>query len=317
MKIRYLTIILIILSFVSIFVGVSNVSPLDIFQLTEEQAKVLMVSRVPRLLSILIAGMSMSICGLIMQQLSRNKFVSPTTAGTLDSARLGILVSMVLFTSANPFEKMLVSFAFALLGTFAFMKILEKVKFKDAIFIPLIGLMFGNIVSSMSTFIAYRYDLIQNISSWMQGDFSMIMTGNYELMFVSIPILIIAFFYANKFTIAGMGEDFSKNLGLNYRQVVNLGLIIVALVTASVVLAVGMIPFLGLIIPNIVTIYQGDHLKKSLLHTALLGAIFVLICDIIGRVIIYPYEIPISLTVGVIGSGLFIYLLFRRKKYGI
>lgn len=317
MKIRYLTIILIILSFVSIFVGVSNVSPLDIFQLTEEQAKVLMVSRVPRLLSILISGMSMSICGLIMQQLSRNKFVSPTTAGTLDSARLGILVSMVLFTSANPFEKMLVSFAFALLGTFAFMKILEKVKFKDAIFIPLIGLMFGNIVSSMSTFIAYRYDLIQNISSWMQGDFSMIMTGNYELMFVSIPILIIAFFYANKFTIAGMGEDFSKNLGLNYRQVVNLGLIIVALVTASVVLAVGMIPFLGLIIPNIVTIYQGDHLKKSLLHTALLGAIFVLICDIIGRVIIYPYEIPISLTVGVIGSGLFIYLLFRRKKYGI
>ncbi|NWO14073.1 ABC transporter permease [Virgibacillus sp.] len=317
MKIRYLTIILIILSFVSIFVGVSNVSPLDIFQLTEEQAKVLMVSRVPRLLSILIAGMSMSICGLIMQQLSRNKFVSPTTAGTLDSARLGILVSMVLFTSANPFEKMLVSFAFALLGTFAFMKILEKVKFKDAIFIPLVGLMFGNIVSSMSTFIAYRYDLIQNISSWMQGDFSMIMTGNYELMFVSIPILMIAFFYANKFTIAGMGEDFSKNLGLNYRQVVTLGLIIVALVTASVVLAVGMIPFLGLIIPNIVTIYQGDHLKKSLLHTALLGAIFVLICDIIGRIIIYPYEIPISLTVGVIGSGLFIYLLFRRKKYGI
>lgn len=317
MKIRYLVFTVIILSFISIFVGVSNVSPLDLFKLTEEQTQILVVSRVPRLISILIAGMSMSICGLIMQQLSRNKFVSPTTAGTLDSARLGILVSMVLFTSANPFQKMLVSFAFALLGTFAFMKILEKIKFKDAIFIPLIGLMFGNIVSSMSTFIAYRYDLVQNISSWMQGDFSMIMSGNYELMYVSIPILLLAFFYANKFTIAGMGEDFSKNLGLNYRQVVNLGLVIVALVTASVVLAVGVIPFLGLIIPNIVSIYRGDHLKKSLLHTALLGAIFVLACDIIGRVIIYPYEIPISLTVGVIGSGLFIYLLFRRKRYGI
>ncbi|MFU0790365.1 ABC transporter permease [Virgibacillus proomii] len=317
MKIRYLVFTVIILSFISIFVGVSNVSPLDLFKLTEEQTQILMVSRVPRLISILIAGMSMSICGLIMQQLSRNKFVSPTTAGTLDSARLGILVSMVLFTSASPFQKMLVSFAFALLGTFAFMKILEKIKFKDAIFIPLIGLMFGNIVSSMSTFIAYRYDLVQNISSWMQGDFSMIMSGNYELMYVSIPILLLAFFYANKFTIAGMGEDFSKNLGLNYRQVVNLGLVIVALVTASVVLAVGVIPFLGLIIPNIVSIYRGDHLKKSLLHTALLGAVFVLACDIIGRVIIYPYEIPISLTVGVIGSGLFIYLLFRRKRYGI
>ena len=151
----------------------------------------------------------------------------------------------------------------------------------------------------------------------MQGDFSSILSGNYELMYISIPLLFIAYFYANRFTIAGMGEDFAKNLGLNHRQVINIGLVIVALITASVVLTVGVIPFLGLIIPNIVTIYKGDHLKKSLMHTALLGAIFVLICDIIGRILIYPYEIPISLTVGVIGSGAFIYLLLRRKKYGL
>lgn len=317
MKIRYLLLVLIILSVISVFLGVSNVSPIDLFSLTEDQKTVLFVSRIPRLLSILIAGMSMSICGLIMQQLSENKFVSPSTAGTLDSARLGILVSMMVFTSASALQKIVVSFGFALVGTLVFMRVLEKIKFKDAIFIPLVGLMFGNIINSVSTFFAYQNDLIQNMTSWMQGDFSMIMTGNYELMFVSIPILLLAGFYANKFTIAGMGEDFSKNLGLNYRKVVNLGLIIVALVTASVVLSVGMIPFLGLIIPNIVTIYQGDHLKKSLLHTALLGAVFVLICDIIGRTIIYPYEIPISLTVGVIGSGIFIYLLLRRRKYGL
>lgn len=317
MKIRYLASALIIFSFISIFIGVSSVSILDIFTLTEDQRHVLVVSRIPRLMSILIAGASMSVCGLIMQQLSHNKFVSPTTAGTLDSARLGVLVSLMIFTTASPLQKMLVSFIFALLGTFIFMKVLEKIKFKDAIFIPLVGLMFGNIISSISTFFAYRHDLIQNMSSWMQGDFSMIMSGNYELMYVSIPILGVAYLYANKFTIAGMGEDFAKNLGLDYRQVVNIGLIIVALVTASVVLSIGVIPFLGLIIPNIVTIYQGDHLKNNLLHTALLGALFVLMCDIIGRVVIYPYEIPISLTVGVIGSGIFIYLLLRRKKYGL
>jgi len=317
MKIRYLVIALIIFSFTSLFIGVSHLSISDIFSLTEEEAHVLFVSRIPRLISILIAGASMSVCGLIMQQLSRNKFVSPTTAGTLDSARLGILVSLMVFTAASPLQKIVVSFAFALLGTFIFMKVLEKIKFKDAIFIPLVGLMFGNIIDSIATFFAYRNDLIQNMTSWMQGDFSMIMSGNYELLFVTIPILGIAYAYANKFTIAGMGEDFAKNLGLDYRQVVNLGLIIVALVTASVVLSIGVIPFLGLIIPNIVTIYQGDHLKNNLMHTALLGALFVLMCDIIGRVVIYPYEIPISLTVGVIGSGIFIYLLIRRKKYGI
>jgi len=317
MKLRYLIFSMIVLSFASIFLGVSNISPMDLFSLTEDQREVLFISRIPRLISILIAGASMSIAGLIMQQLSKNKFVSPTTAGTLDAARVGVLASLILFTSASPLIKVSISFAFALLGTFVFMKLLENIKFKDPVFIPLVGLMFGSIISSIGTFFAYRYDLIQNMTSFMQGDFSMIMSGNYELLYISIPTLIVAYIFANKFTIAGMGEEFSKNLGLNYRQVVNIGLILSALITASVVLSVGVIPFLGLIIPNIVTIYQGDHLKNNILHTALLGAGFVLVCDMIGRLLIYPYEIPINLTVGVIGSGVFIFLLLRRKRYGL
>ena len=317
MKLRYLILLLVILSVISIFVGVIDLSPKDLFHLTDDQIEILLISRLPRLISILIAGASMSIAGLIMQQLSRNRFVSPTTAGTLDAARLGVLVSLMVFTAASPLEKILVSFVFALAGTFVFMKLLEMIKFKDPVFIPLVGLMFGSIIESLTTFFAYSNDLIQNMTSWMQGDFSMIMSGNYEFLYISIPTLIIAYLYANKFTIAGMGEDFSINLGLNYRQVVNLGLIISALVTSTVVLSVGVIPFLGLIIPNIVYIYRGDHLKHNLIHTAMLGALFVLACDIIGRVIIYPYEIPINLTVGVIGSGIFIYLLLRRKRYGL
>ncbi|WP_062050528.1 ABC transporter permease [Bacillus sp. JCM 19034] len=317
MKLRYLVILLILLSFLSLFIGVQNISPLDIFHLTEEQRQTLWLVRFPRLASIILAGVGMSICGLIMQQLTRNKFVSPTTAGTLDSARFGIMVSLLLFTSASPFVKMLVAFAFALLGTFIFMKILDKIKFKNTIFIPLVGLMFGNIVSSITTFFAYRFDLIQNMSAWLQGNFALMIKGRYELLYISIPVLIIAYLFANKFTVAGMGEEFSKNLGLNYKQVVNIGLIIVALITSVVVLTVGMIPFLGLIIPNIVSIYRGDHLRDNLPYTALLGAIFVLICDIIGRIIIFPYEIAIGLTVGVIGSGIFLFMLLRRRSYGL
>ncbi|WP_396234577.1 ABC transporter permease [Caldifermentibacillus hisashii] len=313
MKKRYLLLVLIILSLISLFIGVSDISVMDIFHLTDKQWQILVVSRIPRLISIIVSGASLSIAGLIMQSLSRNKFVSPTTAGTMDFARLGILIAMIVFAGAGSLSKMFVAFVFALAGTFLFMKILERIKFKDAIFIPLVGLMLGNIVSSIATFFAYQNDLIQNISSWLIGDFSIILKGNYELIFISVPLLFIAYLYANKFTIAGMGEDFSKSLGLNYRQVVNLGLIIVALITSSVVLTVGVIPFLGLIIPNVVSIYRGDHLKNSLAPTAILGAIFVLFCDILGRVIIYPYEIPINLTVGVIGSAIFIYLLLRRQ----
>ncbi|MBL4951643.1 ABC transporter permease [Neobacillus sp. YIM B02564] len=315
MKMKYLLLGLLVLSAASLFVGVSTVSPLDLLNLQSEDTQIFLISRLPRLIAILLAGAGMSIAGLIMQQLSRNKFVSPTTAGTLDATRLGILVSMLVFANASMLQKMAVAFAFALAGTFLFMQILDRIKFKDAIFIPLVGLMFGNILSSVTTFFAYKADVIQNMSAWLQGDFSMIMKGRYELLYISVPIIIIAYFYANRFTIAGMGEDFSKNLGLAYRRIVNIGLILVALITATVVLTVGIIPFLGLIIPNIISIFKGDHLKKTLPHTALLGAIFLLICDILGRVIIYPYEISISLMVGVIGSGIFLYLLFRRKRY--
>ncbi|AZV48986.1 MULTISPECIES: petrobactin ABC transporter permease YclN [Bacillus] len=315
MKLRYLFFLLIILAVTSVFIGVEDLSPLDLFDLSKEEASTLFASRLPRLISILIAGMSMSICGLIMQQITRNKFVSPTTAGTMDWARLGILISLLLFTSASPLMKMLIAFVFALVGNFLFMKILERIKFNDTIFIPLVGLMLGNIVSSIATFIAYKYDLIQNVSSWLQGDFSLVVKGRYELLYLSIPLVIIAYVYADKFTVAGMGESFSVNLGLKYKRVVNIGLIIVSLITSLVILTVGMLPFLGLIIPNIVSIYRGDNLKNSLPHTALLGAVFVLFCDILGRVIIFPYEISIGLMVGIIGSGIFLFMLLRRKAY--
>ncbi|GKU76146.1 ABC transporter permease [Paenibacillus sp. L3-i20] len=315
MKLWYLIGALVVLSITSLFIGVKNISPLDLFSMTEAQWQVMSISRIPRLVSILIAGVSMSIAGLIMQQLSRNKFVSPTTAGTDDAAKLGILVSMLLFASASTMTKMLIAFAFALAGTYIFMKFLDRLKFKDTIFIPLVGLMFGSVINAVTTFFAYKHDLIQNISSWLQGSFGSVMSGRYELLYVSLPLLIVAFIYANKFTIAGMGEEFSVNLGLNHKLVVNIGLVIVALISVVVILTIGTIPFLGLVIPNIVTLYMGDNLRKSLIHTAVLGAVFVLACDILGRIIIYPYEIPIGLTVGVIGSLLFLYLLLRRRAY--
>ncbi|MFD1927627.1 ABC transporter permease [Sporosarcina siberiensis] len=315
MKKRYLFLALIVLSLISLFVGVSSITPMDLLDFKSEETEIFLISRLPRLIAILLAGAGMSIAGLIMQQLSRNKFVSPTTAGTLDATRLGILVSMLLFANASTLEKMIVAFAFALGGTFLFMQILDRIKFKDAIFIPLVGLMFGSILSSVTTFFAFRSNVIQNMSAWLQGDFSMIMKGRYELLYISIPVLVIAYLYANRFTVAGMGEDFSRNLGLAYRRIVNIGLVLVALITTTVVLTVGMIPFLGLIIPNIVSIFKGDNIEKTLPHTALLGAVFLLVCDILGRILIYPYEISISLMVGVIGSGIFLFLLFRRKAY--
>ncbi|WKT01028.1 ABC transporter permease [Gallibacterium salpingitidis] len=314
MQRRYLLLVLVVLSFSSLLIGVSSVTLTGLLAFDTEQWQVLMISRVPRLISILIAGASLSICGLVMQQLSRNRFVSPTTAGTMDCARLGVLLAILFFPNASMLLKSAVAIVAAFAGSLLFMTLLSKLKFTDMIFVPLVGIMFGNIISSITAFIAYQQDLLQNLSAWLQGDFSLIMSGRYEMLYISIPTLLLAYIFAQRFSIVGMGEEFATNLGLNYKQVLYLGLAIVSIVSAIVIVTVGVIPFLGLIVPNIVTLYLGDNLRKTLSHTAILGAIFVLCCDILGRVIIYPYEISINAVVGVFGSAIFLYLLFQRYR---
>lgn len=315
MRLWMLIIASIILSFISLFVGAIDIRPSDLLDWGSDETQIFLISRVPRLLAIIMAGAGMSIAGLIMQSLSRNKFVSPTTAGTLDAAKLGIILSMLFFTNVTYIQQIIFCFIFTLIGTLVFMQILDRIKFKDAIFVPLIGIMYGNILSAITTFLGYEANILQNISSWLMGSFTLVISGRYELLYVSIPAIILAYLYANKFTVAGMGEDFAKNLGLSYRFVLNLGLTLVAIISTSVVLTVGVIPFLGLIVPNIVSLYLGDNLRKTIPHTMILGIVFLLICDIAGRIIIHPYEIPVNITVAVIGSVIFLTMLFRGRAY--
>ena len=313
---KYIFIVsLLLLSFVSLLIGPVNITVSELFHMTYEQYIVFFASRIPRLLTIIITGMSMSIAGLIMQSLSRNKFVSPTTAGTMDSARLGVLVSLLVGGSASIFVRTIYAFIFTLISTIIFIKILDKIKFKDTIFVPLVGIMYGNIMASITMFFAYRNNLVQNVSTWLIGDFSSVLRGRYELIFLTIPLLVLAYIYANKFVIAGLGEDFSKNLGVNHKFIVNIGLVIVSIIAAVVLLTVGIIPFLGLVVPNIISIMYGDNLKKTLPLVAIGGALFLLVCDIIGRVILHPFEVPINLTVGIFGGAVFLLLLLRKNVY--
>lgn len=307
--------LLLLLSAGSLFVGVRDITLAGLLADEGDQMMVFVVSRIPRLIAVVSAGVGLSVVGLIMQQLARNKFVAPSTAGTLQSAGLGILVSILWFGTNALMQKMLIAFAFALGGTFLFMSILNRIKYKDAILIPLVGIMFSGVVGSISIFIAYRYDMVQTLGAWMVGDFSGMLRGRYEMLYLTIPMVLLAYLYADRFTLAGMGEDFAINLGLKYQRVVNVGLAIVALTTAVIVITAGSIPFLGLIVPNVVSIMVGDNVRRTLPLTAVMGGIFVLVCDIIGRLIIRPYEIPIGMVVGVVGSVLFLTLILRRGVY--
>jgi iron complex transport system permease protein len=311
-----LLIALICLSVISLFIGVIDINLKSLLAGDTEAIEVFLISRLPRLLAILCTGIGMSVAGLIMQQLCMNKFVSPTTGATISSAQFGILLALVFMPKSTLWGRAFFAFVFAILGTWIFVYFIQKIQFKDVIMVPLVGIMFGNVIGGITSFIAYKYEMTQALSTWLVGHFSMVLRGRYEIVYMVIPLVILAFIFANHFNIVGMGRDFSKNLGVPYHLVLFAGLTIAAMITASVVVIVGSISYIGLIVPNIVAMFKGDKIRGTLVDTALFGAIFVLICDMIGRIVIAPYELPIELIVGILGSILFIGLLLYRLKHG-
>ncbi|SFS44246.1 iron complex transport system permease protein [Porphyromonadaceae bacterium NLAE-zl-C104] len=313
MRTLILTLVLLVCAVVSLFVGVADISVADIFHWNAEKLALISISRIPRTASLILAGVGMSISGVIMQQMTQNKFVAPTTAGTLEAAKMGLLIFLIFIPTAGSAIKMILAFLFTFIASLIFLAIVRKIRYRNVVFVPLVGLMFGGIIGSISTFFAVRLNIVQDTNAWMMGDFSGILQGRYELIYLSLPAIIITYLYANKFTVIGMGEDFSRNLGLNYTAIMNIGLFCVSLTVSAVVITAGAIPFLGLIVPNVVSLLFGDNLKKTLPLVALSGAIFLLLCDIAGRVVIYPYEVPIGVTVSIIGAIIFLILIIRKR----
>ena len=307
--------LLVILSGLSLFVGATDID-LDALMAGGMELKIFLLARIPRLLAILCTGVGMSVAGLIMQQLCMNKFVSPTTGATIQSAQFGIALAMVFFPTMGLWVRTLFAFALAVAGTLAFVFFVQRIKVKDTVLVPLVGIMFGNIIGGITNFIAWQWEINQQLNTYFSGSFALIIQGNYELVYLVLPLVILAFIYANHFNIVGMGQDFSKNLGVNYNLVLILGLSIASVITASVIVIVGQISYIGLIVPNIVTLFKGDKIRGTLIDTALFGALFVLICDVIARIVIIPYEIPIELIVGIVGSIIFIVMLMYKLKHG-
>lgn len=272
-----LAIILLALSLISIFVGVIDIDIKDLLTNDNNALMIFVVSRLPRLLAIICTGMGMSVAGLIMQQLCMNKFVSPTTGATISSAQLGILLALLFIPNSTLWQRAGFAFVTAILGTWVFVWFIQKVQYKDVVMVPLVGIMFGNVIGGITNFLAYKYEMTQALSTWLVGHFSLVLKGRYEIVYMVVPLIILAFVFANHFNIVGMGKDFSKNLGVPYDIVLFGGLTIAAMITASVVVVVGSISYIGLIVPNIVAMFKGDKIRGTLIDTALFGAIFVLV----------------------------------------
>ncbi len=274
------------------------------------------ITRVPRTIALVLSGAVMAMCGLVMQLLTQNRFVEPTTTGTTEWAGLGLLTVMIFFPTAGLMTKMAVAVAFSFVGTMVFFMFIRRVSLKASLIVPIVGIMLGAVVGSITTFFALQTDALQNLGVWFAGSFTSVIRGQYEPLWIVLIVVIAVFVVADRFTVAGLGEDIATNVGVNYKRVMLLGTGLIAIATGVVTVVVGNLPFLGLIVPNIVSMVRGDDLRSNLPWVALLGIAIVTVCDIIGRVIIMPFEVPVSLILGVVGAVVFVALLLRQRRNG-
>lgn len=286
-----------------------------IVQGDEKSWLILTESRIPRTISVLLAGSSMSMAGLLMQTITQNHFAAPSTVGTTQAAQFGMLASLFFFPEATLAQKMFFAFLSAVLFTLLFLKGIRHFSFKEKWMLPLVGIVYSGMIGALAEMIAYRFQLVQSLSSWLQGSFSMIQTHQYEWLFLVMIVGVVIWYFSHAFTIMSLGEETSTILGIPYPKLEWLALLLIALTTSVTMITVGSLPFLGVVVPNLVRRYYGDHLKETLGLVALFGMIFVLVCDILARIVIAPYEISVSLLLGIMGSVLFIRLLWRVSKH--
>lgn len=313
-KLMKISLVFILLCIISVFVGVQQIAWTSLFDVSSHTWLTLTASRLPRLVALTLTGVGLSVSGVILQQIVHNKFVEPSITGGLDASKLGILIALTFLPSIGTLGKMLFATLFCFVASVVFIVFINRLKVKNMVLVPVIGLMYGGILSAFAEFYAYQNNIIQSMQSWLLGDFSKVVQGHYEMIYVVLPILILTYLYAQRFTVVGMGEDMAKSLGINYSLTVGVGFLLVSVVTAITVITVGAIPFVGLVIPNLVALNYGENLAKTLPIIALSGACFLLICDIVGRLLIYPFEVPIALTAGSIGGVLFLILLIRGVR---
>lgn len=299
---------------VSLFVGVIDMSPRDILT-SSEARELVMLSRFPRTIAVVITGSALAICGMIMQMLVRNRFVEPMTTGTGQGAALGILLVTLFIPNATIFVKMICASITALAVSIGFLAIVRRLPATQPLLVPLVGIIYGGLIGAGVTFVAYQGDMLQYIDIWMNGEFAGVIQGRYELLWIAALFGVILYLAADQFSIVGLGQSASINLGLNYKQVVMFGLIAISIVTALTVVTVGMIPFVGLVVPNIISRLRGDNLRNTLPIIALMGAILVLGSDILGRILRFPFEIPVGTIFGVVGVCIFLWLLYVPARH--
>ncbi len=330
-------IISIILFFVSLFVGSSNISFADAFNALfgkGEKANILIMHnvRLPRAIAALVLGFGMGISGLMMQTNLNNDMASPATLGVSGAAVLGANIAIIIlsggvvntangtnFSSDNPYFVSFIAFLFSL-GSIILILILAKIKKFSPSTIILIGIALGSIYEAITTLIQY-FAVDTRLTSAVFWSFGDLERGNMRINYIIIGLTLVSFIIfmllSKNYNAISSGDEVAKTLGVNTNFTRFVSLLLASLITAISVANFGIIGFIGIIAPHIVKRLIGNNHRFVITASGIMGSIILLISDILSKVLMNGFSLPVGAITAIIGAPFFLYIVFTKSRGNI
>lgn len=276
--------------------------------------------RLPRVLSVALVGAALSLCGAAMQGLLRNPLADGSTLGVTAGASLGAVLAIALGISLPFFPGggvMLMAMLFSFLSLILILSLAYRLDFSlSTNTIILIGIIFSMFANSIiSLLVTFAGEKVKHIMFWTMGSLAGSSYINVLTLIIALLLFgIIILKYARELNAFAIGEDNARNIGVNVKKTK-----LVILIAASALIGVcvsigGTIAFVGLVIPHMSRMVVGPNHKRLLPVSLFVGASFLMLADLVSRILLNPLELPIGVVTSFIGSIMFIYIFYSSKK---
>lgn len=300
------------LTYASLFWGTISINPLG--QMTEVEKTIFFSLRLPRTLQAIAAGIGLSLCGAVLQTLLRNSLADPYIIGTSSGAALGSIIALLAgvgrFYHHWPFAFL---FALGALGVVYRLALIHgKIHGENLL---LSGVIVNTFCSGLITLLLFlhRKELYE-IMFWIMGNLGQAsLLSSIIVLAATLVVSVILILTAEPLNIFTLGDEKAVTLGISVEKMKKGLLILVSLQTALIVSFCGTIGFVGLIVPHFTRRLIGPHHKNLLCLSAIIGASFLLLSDIIARTVVSPMELPIGVITALCGAPYFLYIFYRKK----
>ena len=275
--------------------------------------------RLPRLIYSVLTGIGLSLVGLLMQTVTRNALADPYVLGVSSGASTGAVFAIIM--GGLPFLGQYNTPIFAALGAaLSIILVLLCVgKSNSPVKLILIGMGMTGVFSALTMMIIYgaKHEAqVRSAMFWLLGSFAGIQWGDLPLTAIIVILFILYIYMFNQdLDVLLLGNHEAAQMGLSVKQLQLSIVIISSVVIATLVSKVGVVGFIGLIIPHLARIIGGPKHKHTLLFSALIGSIVMIWSDVLSRALYSPEEIPIGVLTSLLGAPLFIWIIMNRYKH--